>query len=162
MTDPWNPPTRKPLVPVATPVQLVQRCAWLLIQNGRSLEKCRRWTEGCAWRRGRLRQLWWGQQSCSRTISVTAPCSWCLRTTARIFIFRSVNTNIRSRDSDWLRAGRPRGRSSSPCKIKNFLFSTSSRPALEPTQPPIQWVPGGGTLPGGKAAGAWSWPLTSN
>jgi hypothetical protein len=25
---------------------------------------------------------------------------------------------------------------------KNFLFSTSSRPALESTQPPIQWVPG--------------------
>jgi hypothetical protein len=24
--------------------------------------------------------------------------------------------------------------------VKNFLFSTSSRPALGPTQPPIQWV----------------------
>jgi hypothetical protein len=23
-----------------------------------------------------------------------------------------------------------------------FLFTTASRPALEPTQPPIQWVPG--------------------
>jgi hypothetical protein len=47
-----------------------------------------------------------------------------------------------SRYSDWLRAGRRRGRSSCPGRVKNFLFSTSSRPALGPTQPPIQWVPG--------------------
>jgi hypothetical protein len=26
--------------------------------------------------------------------------------------------------------------------IRDFRFSTSSRPALRPTQPPIQWVPG--------------------
>jgi hypothetical protein len=38
--------------------------------------------------------------------------------------------------------GRPRGRSSSPCRGKIFHFSTSSRPNLGPTQPPIQWVPG--------------------
>jgi hypothetical protein len=43
--------------------------------------------------------------------------------------------------ADWLRAGRPRGRSSSPGRVKNFLFSMSSRPTLRPTQPPIQWVP---------------------
>jgi hypothetical protein len=43
--------------------------------------------------------------------------------------------------SDWLRAGQPRSWSSSPDKVKNFLFSMSSRPALGPTQPPIQWVP---------------------
>jgi hypothetical protein len=43
----------------------------------------------------------------------------------------------RSRYSDCLRAGRPRGRSSSP-DSQNFLFSISSRPALGPTQRPIQ------------------------
>jgi hypothetical protein len=43
---------------------------------------------------------------------------------------------------DWLWAGQPRGRSSSPGWVMNFLFSTSSRPALGLTQPPIQWVPG--------------------
>jgi hypothetical protein len=37
---------------------------------------------------------------------------------------------------------RPRGRSSSPGTVKNFLFSTSSRPALGSTEPPIQWVLG--------------------
>jgi hypothetical protein len=35
----------------------------------------------------------------------------------------------------------PRDRSSSPGRVKNFLFSKSSRPALRSTQLPIQWVP---------------------
>jgi hypothetical protein len=48
----------------------------------------------------------------------------------------------RSRCIVWLRARRPRGRSSSPGGVKNFPFSTSSRPALGPTQPPIQRLPG--------------------
>jgi hypothetical protein len=39
-----------------------------------------------------------------------------------------------------------------------FPFTTASRTALEPTQPTIQWVPG--ALYPGKAAVAWSWPLT--
>jgi hypothetical protein len=47
-----------------------------------------------------------------------------------------------SRYSDWLRAGRPRGRISSPGRVKDFVFSTSSRPALGSTQPPIQGVSG--------------------
>jgi hypothetical protein len=49
---------------------------------------------------------------------------------------------LRSRYSDWLRAGRPRGRSSSLGRVMNFLLSTTSRPTLGSTQPPIQWVLG--------------------
>jgi hypothetical protein len=45
-----------------------------------------------------------------------------------------------SRYSDWLRVGLPRGRSSIPGRGNIFLHSTSFRQALEPTQPPIQWV----------------------
>jgi hypothetical protein len=48
----------------------------------------------------------------------------------------------RSRYSDWVRAWRLRGRSSSPGWVNNFLFSKSSRPALGSTEPPIQWVLG--------------------
>jgi hypothetical protein len=52
------------------------------------------------------------------------------------------NKKKSSRYRYWLRVGRPRVRSSSRGNLKNFLFSTSSRPALGSTQPPIQLVPG--------------------
>jgi hypothetical protein len=60
-----------------------------------------------------------------------------------VYLLLRINyhTILGSRDSDWLRAGRPRGRNSSPGRVKYFLF-TLSRPALGSTQPPIQWVPG--------------------
>jgi hypothetical protein len=45
-----------------------------------------------------------------------------------------------SRYRGWLLAGRPRCQSSSPGRVKNFLFSTSSISVLESTQPPTQWV----------------------
>jgi hypothetical protein len=53
-----------------------------------------------------------------------------------------VSPGERSQYSDWLRAGRLRNRSSSPTRGKILLLSMSSRPALGPTQPPIQQVPG--------------------
>jgi hypothetical protein len=45
-----------------------------------------------------------------------------------------------------------RGRSLSSGRVKNFLFSTSSRQALGSTQPPIQWVLGA-LFPGVKRPG---------
>jgi hypothetical protein len=50
-------------------------------------------------------------------------------------------------------AGRPRGHSSSSGRVKNVFFSTSSRPALGSTQPPVQWVPAA-FFTGGRAAWA--------
>jgi hypothetical protein len=45
--------------------------------------------------------------------------------------------------SVWLRAGRPGDRGSIPGRGKRFfLLSSVSGPALGPTQPPVQWVPG--------------------
>jgi hypothetical protein len=45
------------------------------------------------------------------------------------------------------------GRASIPDRGKIFLFFTASKPALEPTQPPIKWALAG-DLPGGKETGA--------
>jgi hypothetical protein len=59
-----------------------------------------------------------------------------------ITVTMTICNTYRSRHSDWLRAGWPRGRSSSPGRSDIFLFSTSSRPVLGHTQPPIQRVPG--------------------
>jgi hypothetical protein len=46
---------------------------------------------------------------------------------------------MRSRNNDWLRAGRPRGRSSSPGRVRNFFDVVQTGSAV--TQP-IQLVPG--------------------
>jgi hypothetical protein len=47
-------------------------------------------------------------------------------------LFTNQYCKTRSRDSDWLQARWPRVRSSSPGRVKNFLFSTSSRTGLGP------------------------------
>jgi hypothetical protein len=47
-----------------------------------------------------------------------------------------------------------------PGRVKIFHFFILFRPALGCTHPPIQWIQGD-ISPGGKAAGAWSWPITS-
>jgi hypothetical protein len=65
-------------------------------------------------------------------------------------MFRNIGPGKRIRYSDWLRDGQLRGRSSSPGREKNFLFSMLSRPVLGPTQLPIQWEPGGAVPPGVK------------
>jgi hypothetical protein len=91
--------------------------------------------------------------TCLRSLSTLSWPTWVLKSVSinTIWLFTvselsKYNCNIepgyRSRYNGWLRARRPRGRSSSPSTVKNFLFSTSSRPALASTQPPIQWVPG--------------------
>jgi hypothetical protein len=59
-----------------------------------------------------------------------------------VHFIKSLNELQRNRYSGWLLAGRRRGRSSNPDRVKNFSFSTSSRPAVGPTLSPIQWAPG--------------------
>jgi hypothetical protein len=69
-------------------------------------------------------------------------------------------TNQGSRYSDWLRAGRPRVRSSSSGRVKIFLLSTASRRLWGPPS----FLSNGyrGSFPWGKNAWALSWPLNSN
>jgi len=45
-------------------------------------------------------------------------------------------------------------------KFSAPLFATASRPALE-AHPAFYAIGTGGSYPGGKAVGPWSWPLSS-
>jgi hypothetical protein len=76
----------------------------------------------------------------SQMISVVALCFLIdIEPLVKCYSFCNFANHIfieRSWYSDWLRARRPRGWSSSPGRVKIFLFSTSSKLALGPTQPP--------------------------
>jgi hypothetical protein len=70
--------------------------------------------------------------------------------------FLSTTALVWSRYSDWLRAGRPRGRSSSRDMVKNFsrIFTSSCRPYRLWGHPASHLM-----RAGGKVSGPWSWPL---
>jgi hypothetical protein len=55
---------------------------------------------------------------------------------------RGSRVSVVSIATGYVWAGWLRGWSLSPGRIKNFLFSMLSRPALGFTQPPTKWVPG--------------------
>jgi hypothetical protein len=59
-----------------------------------------------------------------------------------MFLYLFVVYLIMLSVTHWLWSGRPRGQSSSPGRVNNCLFSTSSIPILGPIQSPIQWLPG--------------------
>jgi hypothetical protein len=89
--------------------------------------------------------------NCSSFIITFSSCS-------TIYNIYSWHSAVKQPKSQWLRAGRSGARV--PAGAGNFLSTTASRLAPGPIQPISQWVPGAISL-GGKAAGAWSWPLTS-
>jgi hypothetical protein len=68
----------------------------------------------------------------------------------------SVTTQNRSRDSV---VGISTRCGLDDRRVKNFIFSTSRLARVGPTSYPMGT---GCSFPGGKAAGAWSWPLTSS
>jgi hypothetical protein len=60
-------------------------------------------------------------------------------------VFAGIYYSYRSRDSSFGITTRPQAARSgfdSRQGLGIFLFATASRPAVRPTQPPIQWVPG--------------------
>jgi hypothetical protein len=73
--------------------------------------------------------------------------------------FKAKLTDADIRYSDWLKAKRPKDRSSSHGGGKVYFFSTSSKPVLRLIQHPIECVPGP-LSPGGKAVRSWRWLLT--
>jgi hypothetical protein len=75
-----------------------------------------------------------------------------------ILVFRQ-DSGQRSRYSDWLRDGRPKVGVRVP--VESRIFTSSCRPDGSGAHP-ASYQMGAGLFPRGKAAGAWSWSLTSN
>jgi hypothetical protein len=65
----------------------------------------------------------------------------------------SAEPRWRSRYSDWLRAGRPRGRSSSPGSVKNFLQVVQTGSGAHPVSyPKVRGAPSPGVKRHGREA----------
>jgi hypothetical protein len=87
--------------------------------------------------------------------------SFCASTDVMICLTVSL-CNAKLVQVQWLKvlllgAGRPKDRSSSLSKVKNFLHVVHTCSEAYPASYPVGT---GGSFPWGKAAGAWSWPFT--
>jgi hypothetical protein len=78
------------------------------------------------WQNERAKSFIWGAWMCHLVLRV---------------LRRKVIRNYAIENNDWLQAGWPTVRSSSPGNVKNVYFLISSKPVLGPTQPSIQWAP---------------------
>jgi hypothetical protein len=92
-------------------------------------------------------ELWYNNYhailTCKKRSLATTVYNWRISTLhAKLTLY--MEPGQRGRYSNWLRDGRPRGHSSRPGRVKNFLFPTASRPNLGPTllevlSPVIKW-----------------------
>jgi hypothetical protein len=103
------------------------------------------------WIRGRLR----GCCLCKCDIHFTVMKLFWVKLIERYML----GSNVRENTYICQTSGRPNGRSSSPGRGKNFLHIVQTGSLAHPASYPMAR---GGYFPGGKAAGAWSWPLTSS
>jgi hypothetical protein len=69
---------------------------------------------------------------------------WGMEVYFHAFLNSALRGSVEAGMAQWSRAGLWAVRSgfNSRQGLQNFLFTTASRPALRPTQPPIQWVLG--------------------